>query len=218
MRYPLVLLMTIFLIGCNQQDSKKQEDKSVGQIKDSLVTNPELKKDSAALASNDSLLLQLSKNILATIKTKDLSKMSSYVHPGLGIRFSPYAFVDTIHQQHLLPQQLTTFNQQKKVLVWGSHDGSGEPIKLSIHKYFDEFVYDADFINAPHQAVNKVLASGNSLNNLKVIYPNADFTEFYFPGFDPKYDGMDWKTLRLVFQTENNKAWLIAIIHDEWTI
>lgn len=218
MRYPLVLLTTIFLMGCNQKDSKKQKDKSVTQIKDSLSTKPEFKKDSTALASADSSLLQVSKDILAIIKTKDLSKMSSYVHPDLGIRFSPYAFVDTIHHQHLLPQQLTTFNQQKKVLIWGSHDGSGEPIKLSIHKYFDEFVYDADFINAPHQAVNKVLASGNSLNNLKVIYPYADFTEFYFPGFDPKYGGIDWKTLRLVFQTENNRSWLIAIIHDEWTI
>lgn len=206
------------IISCNQPTSKKQEETPVNDTTDTIISKPAIKTDSTQLRSKDTLLLQLSNEILSAIKRKDFVKFATYFHPTLGVRFSPYAFVDTVSHQRIMPTQLITIGQQKKVLVWGVHDGSGEAIKQNINTYFDVFVYDANFINAPQKAVNKILASGNSLNNLKTVYPNADFTEFYFPGFDPKYSGMDWKTLRLVFQTENNKPWLIAIIHDEWTI
>ncbi len=89
---------------------------------------------------------------------------------------------------------------------------------MSIKNYFGKFVYDEDFLNAKQKSINEFLGSGNSLNNLREVFPGSDFTEFYFPGFDPKYEGMDWRTLRLVFKTENNRPWLIAIVHDEWTI
>lgn len=218
MKETIVAILIILSIGCNQQDNKKQENTPVVDTTDSVARNSKLKTDSIGQQSNDTALLQLSNEILAAIKVKNYPRLASFAHPSTGIRFSPYAFVDTVVHQRILPAQLINISKQKKILVWGIHDGSGEPIKKSINNYFDEFVYDADFIKAPQQAVNKILASGNSLNNLKVIYPIADFTEFYFPGFDPKYGGMDWKTLRLVFQTENNKPWLIAIVHDEWTI
>lgn len=62
------------------------------------------------------------------------------------------------------------------------------------------------------------MGGGNSLDNVKEIYPDADYTEFYFSGFDPKYDGMDWQKLRLIFKTKAGRTFLIAIIHDQWTI
>ena len=32
------------------------------------------------------------------------------------------------------------------------------------------------------------------------------------------FDGMDWKSLRLVFQEKDNIWYLVGIIHDGWTI
>lgn len=215
-KFIAILLVVCTVIGCHYQESKKEGKTPADAIKD--TSKPKVKKDSAELKSKDSILLQLSNEILAAVKQKNFEKLAAFVHPVSGVRFSPYAFVDTMNHQRILPSQLINISQQKKALIWGTRDGSGEPIKQNINKYFDEFVYDADFINAPQKAVNKILASGNSLNNLTTIYPTADLTEFYFPGFDPKYAGMDWKTLRLVFQTENSRLWLIAIIHDQWTI
>ena len=58
---------------------------------------------------------------------------------------------------------------------------------------------------------------GNSLNNLIEIYPSADFVEFYYGGSE-KYDGMDWRALRLVFEEYKGKPYLIAIVNDQWTI
>jgi (p)ppGpp synthase/HD superfamily hydrolase len=42
--------------------------------------------------------------------------------------------------------------------------------------------------------------------------------EYHFSGFDPKYEGMDWRSLRLVFEEKDNIWHLVGIIHDQWTI
>jgi hypothetical protein len=42
--------------------------------------------------------------------------------------------------------------------------------------------------------------------------------EYYFPGFDPQYGGLDWRSIRLVFVQHGMDWYLTAIIHGEWTI
>jgi hypothetical protein len=59
---------------------------------------------------------------------------------------------------------------------------------------------------------------GNSIDNSQEYYPGARIVEYYFPGFDPQYAGMDWRSIRLVFMEENNIWYLVGIIHDQWTI
>ena len=49
-------------------------------------------------------------------------------------------------------------------------------------------------------------------------YQSAVVVEFYFPGFDPQYAGMDWRSLRLVFMQQGSDWFLVGIIHDQWTI
>jgi hypothetical protein len=41
--------------------------------------------------------------------------------------------------------------------------------------------------------------------------------EYYFPGFDPQYEGMDWRSLRLIFLQDNDVWYLAGIVHDQWT-
>ena len=50
------------------------------------------------------------------------------------------------------------------------------------------------------------------------IYPNNSFAQFYFPGFNKEYEGMDWKSLLLVFQQKQSKLYFVAIIHNQWKI
>ena len=42
--------------------------------------------------------------------------------------------------------------------------------------------------------------------------------EYHFPGIDPKFEGMDWRSLRLVFEQKNCTWYLVGIIHAQWTI
>ena len=89
---------------------------------------------------------------------------------------------------------------------------------MTIENYFKKFVYNADFLNAEQTNLNKMVGSGNSLNNLITTYKGCNYTESYFSGFDKKYDGMDWCCLRLVYTKYQLKYYLIAIVHDQWTI
>ena len=89
---------------------------------------------------------------------------------------------------------------------------------MTLNNYMRRFVYDVDFVKPEKRTVNDFIGTGNSLNNLDSVYRGCDFTESHFSGFEKKYAGMDWKSLRLVFKERNGKFFLVGIVHDEWTI
>lgn len=217
MKKTCLYLGLALLFSCNQES--KQAAQEAPATADSTGAYPGENPNLDAIEPPaDSSLLLLSRTILAAFKAKDFEKIAGYIHPEWQLRFSPYAYVDTITDQALSPYELRMAVEKSSVLNWGSFDGSGDPMKMNIEDYTDKFIYSSDFLNAPRTSINQFLGSGNSLNNLREIYAADDFTEFYFPGFDPKYEGMDWQTLRLVFRKQGGKPYLVAIIHDQWTI
>ena len=209
-RLTCCLLLFGFLSCQNKQNN---QSKSTG---DSVVKTP---KQETKIIS-DSAALSLSKEILSAAKNKEYKKFASFIDPEAGIRFSPYGYIDTEGDKKFMPEQFLNFTTDKKTtkFIWGVFDGSGDKIILTVDEYFKKFVYDVDFLNAPVISLNKSVSKGNSLNNIDSIYKNCVYTEFYFPGFDKKYEGMDWQSIKLVFKKENNSLYLIAVIHDQWTI
>jgi len=166
---------------------------------------------------SDKILVNLSKDILKTIKARDYKALAAYVHPESGIRFTPYSYVDIKKDRKMTIDLLINITQPEKRLLWGEYDGSGEPINMTIAEYFGRFVYDADFLTMGEVSVNEVVQSGNTANNIAEAYPGCMFTEFMIPGIDPQYEGADWRVLRLVFKIEKDKIYLIAIIHNGFT-
>jgi hypothetical protein len=161
----------------------------------------------------------LTSQILSIIKNNNLDSLTRFIHPVEGVRFSPYGFVDTVDDQHFKPAEFAALLAQKnKKIIWGTYDGDGNDIKLTLKNYFKKFVYDVDFLHAEKTVANEMLGFGNTLNNLKTIYPDAVFTESYFSGFDKKIGGMDWRSLRLVYKIYKGNYCLIGIVHDEWSI
>jgi len=134
-----------------------------------------------------------------------------------GVRFSPYAYIDTTSDITFTTDNFVhKINQQKKI-SWGRYDRSGEGILLTLEQYFNKFVYSADFLHADSIRLIKMIGSGSSLNNLETVYKECDFTESYFAGFDEKFEGMDWQTLRLVYKKHHDTYFLIDIVHDQST-
>lgn len=170
------------------------------------------------LYKNDSALLDITNEILSAIKEKDYKKLTEYIHPKDGIRFSPYGFIDTANDVTATRSTFRLNAYTNKKRIWGYYDGSGDPIKMTSKEYFKRFVYDADFLNAEKTSLNQCLGSGNSQNNILIIYDDLPFTESFFPGFDEQFGGMDWRALRLVYKEYEGKYYLVAIVHDEWTI
>lgn len=113
---------------------------------------------------------------------------------------------------------MENFASDKNRYMWGKYDGSGNPIELTPYEYFKAFVYDKDYLSASEIGVNTVVKSGNSLENIQEIFPDARFIDFYSPGADPGAGGLDWSSLRLVFEEYHGKLMLTVILHSECTV
>ena len=171
---------------------------------------------SATPLSTSQAVLDKAAEVIATLKVMDMVTLSEYVHPQMGLRFSPYAAVKDTDQ--VFPSdKIAGLLPDSKVYTWGAYNGSGEPIDLGFPAYFSQFIYDVDFATAPQIALNHRLGVSTTIDNSLEFYPGAMIVEFYFPGFDPQFQGMDWRTLRLVFMEDNNSWYLVGIIHDQWT-
>lgn len=212
-RVCLFLVLLALTLACNPRKSSEEvtHGAEVGSEEEEIHRFEEK-------TYKDSILLGLTKEILGIVKDKDYKELAHYVHPQVGLRFSPYGYIDTLSHLHFTKEEFIKEAEGDHRVVWGSFDGTGKNIRMTLDEYFDRFVYDKDFLNAQQVSVNEVLGKGNSLINTNEIFPRADFTESYFPGFEEKYGGMDWRSLRLVFQRQGDGIYLVAIVHDEWTV
>lgn len=195
--------------GCNSNREQKISPEVVAKT-DTVPTVP-------VIINKDSLLVSTGQEILMLLKNKHYDRLVNYFAPGDSVHFSPYGFIGSGTQTLTAKDFMADLSSNKKI-NWGTYDGSGEPIELSLKEYLEKFVYNADFLNAEKTGIDKFIGSGNSLNNLKNIYPDARFIEYHFSGFDKKFGGMDWTSLRLVFKEKDNAFFLQAIVHDQWTI
>ena len=198
----------LFITAC------KDEAKKTDEIKPAATDTAK-----ASKPNKDSVLLYLTEDILTAFKNKNYSVVADVIDPVAGVRFSPYGFIDTIRNvifsKEKFTEQVRRSNQDK--IVWGEFDGSGDTIRMTLNEYIAKFVYDVDFISPETRKVNEFIGHGNSLNNLLSVYKNCDFTESHFSGFEKKYEGMDWRSLRLIFKERDEKFFLVGVVHDQWT-
>ncbi len=173
--------------------------------------NTDQPSDNAEAAVKDA-----AENIVELLRDRDLASLSDWIDPEQGLRFSPYSHIDVENTKVFQPGQLPDFKDTNP-LTWGIADGSGEPIELTFRDYFDKFVYSQDFAEAPSVTVNHTLAKGTTSFNGTEVYPGAAYVEFYFPGFDKQFDGMDWQSLMLVFIPSGEDWKLVSIVHGQWT-
>lgn len=208
-RFILFALLSVLFYGCTNQSEKKAANAVVDSIK-------KVPPRSNGLTQQDSIKAT-GQQVLSFIKTQNYKELIQYFSAD-GVLFSPYGFIDTAKSKKLSPEDFLQAIDKKWILTWGSFDGTGEPIKLTVPSYLKKFVYNADYLNAEAVGFDEVMKQGNSLNNLKTIYQNHHFIDYYFSGFDQKNNGMDWTSLKLVFENENGQYFLVAIIHDQWTV
>jgi len=167
---------------------------------------------------NEQVAARASEAIMA-LKDGDLEELSSFVHPDKGVRFSPYATVQAGDDGDVVfsADELKSLMADPTVYHWGTYDGSGMPIELTFRQYYEEFVYDVDFARPDVVGFNERVGQGNSIDNIASAYPDGVMVEYHFEGFDPEYAGMDWRSLRLVFEEEDGIWYLVGIVHDQWT-
>ncbi|NLM60486.1 MAG: hypothetical protein GX193_00215 [Clostridiales bacterium] len=162
-------------------------------------------------------LLDDAYSVLTAIRDRNYSALAGWIHPELGVLFTPYSTVEPDVNLHFSAEVVKGFETSEDTYVWGTVDGVGSPITMTPSAYFDRYVYDAEYAEAPVIGINTVVRTGNSLENVKDVFPDAEFVEFHFPGSE-EHSYIDWKSLKLVFSDTERGRKLIAIIHSEWTI
>lgn len=157
--------------------------------------------------------------VLNALKFHDMVTFSLYADPEKGVRFSPYGHINAETDIIFSADEIKSiYNNESEIINWGVYDGSGLPIDLTFKEYYEKFIFDHDYLTAEQTAIDEIIGTGNTINNIKEVYPDGKFIEYYFSGFDPQYEGMDWASLRLVFEKFEDEWKLVGVIHDQWTI
>ncbi|MDP3387793.1 MAG: hypothetical protein Q8S24_11200 [Eubacteriales bacterium] len=188
----------------------KDREKTISDFEASLLISEPVQGNS---------LLTEALNVIEIIAEYDIVKLNAFISPTKGVRFSPYTYVhEDDDMLFFTGNALVNLFNDTAEYTWGSYDGSGEPIELTFSDYYDRFVYDQDFANPHMIGINQTIGTGNTINNISDVYSNHAFVEFHFTGFDPQYEGIDWRSLTLVFENDNGVWYLVGIVHSEWTI
>lgn len=154
--------------------------------------------------------------VLSALEQVDLEALAGLVHPTKGVRFSPYTYVQIGEDLVFTADELRNLDPDE-VRTWGKYDGSGMPIELSFREYVHKFAYRPEFKETDQISFNEPIGSGNTINNVAEAYPDGVFVEYHHPGTE-EYTGMDWCSLRLVFEEMGGTWYLVGVVNDQWTI
>lgn len=193
--------------GLSEEKDNQKESESMNQQEDKGETA--LRFDTAE---------ELAAAAVNWLDTKDFETLSQHIHPEEGVRFSPYAYVDVENDIVFTREELKNIKNDSSTYTWGHWDGSGDPIEMTFDEYYERFIYDEEYVNAEEVGIDTRLGQGTTVDNSKEVYPNSKIIEYHFPGFEQEYEGMDWRSLRIVMESIDNQWYIKGFIHDEWTI
>lgn len=209
------------------KDGRKLTDGSykaeIQVLANSLNENEEIDKSQLSVTLDfeltaEKIIKEFAGKLITAIKDKDAETVSGFVHPEKGVRFTAYTSVSEESDTVFTAEKMKMFFDDRTTYLWGYYDGIGSEIRLTPTEYYDQFIYSEDFVNAEETGYNEVLSSGNAVENQFEVYDNPIVVEYYFPGFNPEYGSMDWKSLRLVFEQYESNWKLVGVIHNQWTI
>ncbi|PHR44613.1 MAG: hypothetical protein COA32_14555 [Fluviicola sp.] len=211
-------LLTAFIIfsfiGCETSSTEESSDKQP-QEDEQLVTDEEVEEQDTAQEEVKMTAIEFAQYVAKTLNEKSYEKWNDFV--AKKVYLSPYAYVDTSKIVSLTKPEFNVLFETEKKVVWGTFDGSGEEIKLSIQEYFNRFVTDFNLTAESNELLKDTIPSrGNQLNNVKEVFPNATIIEIHKPASEESM-GMDWRSLMLVIEKVKGTWKLKALVHNEWT-
>lgn len=215
-----LLLCTVLTMACLLSACVRQEPPSPPQ------TPPA--EDAAATGSSsaDAELESAAAALLQSMKAGDFSAVADWVDPQVGVTFTPYSTVDFSVDLCLSSEEVSFLGTDPTLRTWGIYDGSGEPMELTGQAYWDQFVWNTDYTEAPNVSIHSTMQQGNSPENAGEAYPYApgteegqfSYVEYHFDGLDPAYGGADWCALKVVFLRRDGAWRLIGVVHSEMTL
>jgi hypothetical protein len=197
-------IFSLILIGCNKVDPNQ-----------AIISKTKTELSTKNGSSEEKTIINVNNEIVSLLKSKDYGKLSAYIHPEKGIRFSMYSFVSD-SDKSFSKADFEKYIDSDEKFTFGHKDGSGAIYIVSLNDYLSDWVFKKDFSKAKINYKN-FEGKGNSLNNIKEKYPNSVTVENYLAG-TVEYSYMDWNSLILVFEKIDNQYYLISITNNQWTV
>ncbi|NLL38746.1 MAG: hypothetical protein GX254_04050 [Clostridiales bacterium] len=197
----------------NSHDSRLTSEENGISVNSAVSTDALIKPE-----FTNKQLIDFAYTTLLHIRMRDYSSLSETVHPEYGLVFSPGSTVNLSSNKCFSKEQVSAFSEDTVDYVWGVKE-SGEPIELTVEEYFSEYVYIYDYLNAEIIGINEIVRSGNALENVREVFPEAYFIDFYISGENQNImeGNISWTILRLVFEEYEGELKLTAVIHSEYT-
>ncbi|WP_342507285.1 hypothetical protein [Sporosarcina sp. FSL K6-2383] len=227
-RWIVLSLLMLLLVACNgtpgatpeppiepSEEQEQQEQKSEPEPE----PEPEPEQPVEVEEGMPPTVLEAGTTVIRALKNGDLNTLAAWADPNEGVRFSPYGNVNTETDLIFSRDELEGLMKDSTKHLWRSFPGSDTLIEMPYSEYHGKFVYDVDFMEDAEITVNEGLGQGAMIYNLNEVYPEDthDFVDYYMDGIDPAVEGMDWRSLRLVFKKIGDDRSLVGIIHDQWT-
>ena len=155
--------------------------------------------------------------VLIAVKNQDFSKLASHVHPRKGVLFSPVATIGEGPNLVFSQLAISALEHNDSIkYIWGKTDND-ELIQFTVKEYLEQYVFNVDFSLDKNPTYNQHNQPGTAINNVFEIYPEAIVVDYYDKG-PVETDGMGWRYLRLVFEVEKEKWFLVGVVNDQWSI
>ncbi len=167
-------------------------------------------------AETEARIASRAREVIVALANHDMQKFAEYVHPELGVRFSPCAYVQLDQDIVIQAEQIRTATADKKRRLWGYADGTGDAIEMTFSEYFDVYVYNRGYVDVEDIGYNTRIGIGNTIDNSLEVYSAGYVVEYYSQATDP--EGMSWSSLRVVFIQIEGVSYVVGLIHDQWTI
>lgn len=229
----LLIVFTLTLSGCvvatpsesteldqlMQQNQLLSDQLLEAQAQNNILSTQiaELEKASFPPEPVEGVFEGLAAQILPILQNQDYAALAPFIHPELGVRISPYGFVNVDSDKVFTREQVAAFGNNQDIYHWGVQAGSGLDINLTVAEYWPEYVTEATPAQEWGLLLDPSRKASNTIDNFADVYPDGHFVEYLQPGTEA-YGYLDWQSLRLGFQQSGDGAYyLSAIIHDEWT-
>ena len=236
MKKKLVSLLIVFVLtlsGCvvatpsenNELEQLRQQNQNLSdqllasqdEINTLSTQIAELKKFSSTPEPVVDTFEGLAPQILPLLQNQNFSALAPFIHPELGVRISPYGYVNVDNDQVFTREQVAGFASNQELYHWGVQAGSGMAINLTVAEYWPEYVTSQNPAQEWGYVLDPSRKASNTIDNFADVYPDGHYVEYLQPGTEA-YGYLDWQSLRLGFQQSGDGAYyLSAIIHDEWT-
>ena len=178
---------------------------------------PNNSNNSVNLNSIERSLTEQALHIQQALANKQYASIINEIHPTRGVRFSMYAYVKPESDKVFNRAQFAQYIEQSNIrFTWGDLDGTGELLVVPLPTYLNTWI-DGKKFNTARITINEFESRGNMINNVKDIYPKADIVDFYYRSTG-EYSDIDWRGMRLVFDSYKGRRYLVAIVNDRWTV